>query len=471
MIWAFPYFKKERMITMYENYDDTKEKDDVVENSQYRYSSYQFTGGHIPEEPKKAPKKKSSFIRKAFASMALGLIFGLFTGTGIYAVNLFTANFSTNQTDITSTETQIGDQSANESDDANITLSNNEVENTEEATNALATKSTLTDVSGVAEAVMPTVVSITNMYTEKVDSFWGEQGEYQNEASGSGFIVGENDTELLIATNNHVVSDADTLSVQFIDGSTAEAQLKGAQSDVDLAVIAVSIEDLSEDTKSKIKVSTLGDSEDLKVGEPVIAIGNALGYGQSVTAGVISALNREVTVDDVTSELIQTDAAINPGNSGGALLNIDGEVIGINAVKYAASGVEGMGYAIPISTAQPIIDELMNRETKVKVAEEDSAYLGISGVDVTSDVAEMYSMPRGVYVAQVSEGTSAANGGIKKGDIITSFDGQTVQSMDELKRVLEYYAAGTVVDITVQQGSANGYVEKTVTVMLGKKVN
>ncbi|MDD3412730.1 MAG: trypsin-like peptidase domain-containing protein [Lachnospiraceae bacterium] len=460
---------------MYENYDDTKEQENVVENSQYRYSSYQFAGGHIPEEPKKTPKKKSSFIKKAFACMALGLIFGLFAGTGIYAVNLFTANFSTNQTDITSTAPQIGDQSVNESDktieEEKNTLSNNTVENTEEATNALATKSTLTDVSGVAEAVMPTVVSITNMYTEKVDSFWGEQGEYQNEASGSGFIVGENDTELLIATNNHVVSDADTLSVQFIDGSTAEAQLKGAQSDVDLAVIAVSIKDLSEDTKSKIKVSTLGDSEDLKVGEPVIAIGNALGYGQSVTAGVISALNREVTVDDVTSELIQTDAAINPGNSGGALLNIDGEVIGINAVKYAASGVEGMGYAIPISTAQPIIDELMNRETKVKVAEEDSAYLGISGVDVTSDVAEMYSMPKGVYVAQVSEGTSAANGGIKKGDIITSFDNQTVQSMDELKSILEYYAAGTVVDIKVQQASENGYVEKTVTVMLGKKVN
>ena len=440
---------------------------DTDENPQYRYSSYQFNNSHIPEEPKVKPKKKGYGFRKVFASIALGLLFGIFAGTGLYAVNLFTNAFGGAQ----SSQTGITQDADGQTGAATVSDNEQNADDESEPTNAIATKSVITDASGVADSCMPSIVSITNMFTETYDSFWGQQGEMQNEASGSGIIVGQNDEELLIATNNHVIAEADQLSIQFSDGTTAEAQVKGSEADVDLAVIAVKISDLSEDTLNSIKVATLGDSESLKVGEPAIAIGNALGYGQSVTTGVISALNREVTVDNVTNELIQTDAAINPGNSGGALLNINGEVIGINAVKYSSTGVEGMGYAIPISTAKPIIDELMQKETKSKVDAAESAYLGISGVDVTQDVAQMYGMPLGVYVAQVVEGSAAESAGIVKGDIITEFDGQSVSSMNELKGILEYYAAGQTVDIKIQEGSANGYQEKTITMILGKKTS
>lgn len=434
------------------------------ENPQYRYASYHVNRSYMPEEPKKTPKKKGGFVKKAAVCVSLGLLFGIFAGTGFYGVNLIadkvngvSGSSGSNQAAVEQTPV------------ATTSASQNNVSSGIERTSA--STAAVLDASGVAENVMPSVVAITNMYTQTVQSFWGQRGEYQNEASGSGIIVGESDSELLIATNNHVVSDADSLSVQFIDGSAAEAHLKGAQSDVDLAVIAVNLSDLSEETRNQIKVAVLGDSEQLKVGEPAIAIGNSLGYGQSVTSGVISALNREVTVDNVTNELIQTDAAINPGNSGGALLNINGEVIGINAVKYSSTGVEGMGYAIPISTAQPIIDELMNRETKTKVAEADGAYLGISGIDVTAEVSNAYGMPIGIYVAQVVEGSSAANAGIGRGCIITRFDGQSVRSMDELKDLMQYYAAGTTVNVTIQQGSAEGYVEKEVSVTLGRKTS
>lgn len=436
---------------------------------QEKYASYQMNMGHIPEEPKKTPKKKGGFFKKAVACVSLGLLFGVFAGTGLYAVNLITGAADGITKQETSTEVSDIEQTMPAVQEDN-TAAKDETADLGEATPAVATKTTVTDASGVADAVMPSVVSITNMYTQTY-SFWGQQGESQGEASGSGIIVGENDSELLIATNNHVVDGADQLSVQFIDGKTVDAQLKGAQSNVDLAVIAVPLEDIEQDTKDAIKVATLGDSAHLKVGEPAIAIGNSLGYGQSVTTGVISALNREVTVDNVTNELIQTDAAINPGNSGGALLNINGEVIGINAVKYSASGVEGMGYAIPISTAQPIIDELMNRETRTKVDAAEGAYLGISGIDVTQEVSKKYGMPLGVYIAQVYEGTAAENSGLVKGDIITEFDGQSVTSMEELKEMMEYYAAGTVVDVKIQQGSPDGYTEKTVTIMLGKKTS
>lgn len=433
------------------------------ENPQYRYTSYQVNRPYIPQEPPKKPKKKGGFVKKAALCTSLGLLFGLFAGTGFYGVNLVADRINS------LTEEEVPEEKAKVA--TTTTSQNSAAVAAVGAENAIATKTTVIDASEVAEAVMPSVVSITNMYTQTVESFWGQRGEYQNEASGSGIIVGESDSELLIATNNHVVSDADMLSIQFIDGTTAEAQLKGAQSDVDLAVIAVNLEELSAETRDTIKVAVLGDSSGLRVGEPAIAIGNSLGYGQSVTTGVISALNREVTVDNVTNELIQTDAAINPGNSGGALLNMNGEVIGINAVKYSSTGVEGMGYAIPISTAQPIIDDLMNRETKNKVAEAESAYLGISGLDVTAEVSGAYGMPLGVYVSQVVEESAAESAGIVKGDIITAFDGQTVKSMEELKDLMQYYAAGTVVDVTVQQGSANGYVEKTVSVELGRKTS
>lgn len=438
------------------------------ENPQYRYASYQVNRSYVPEEPKKSPKKKGGFVKKAAVCVSLGLLFGIFAGTGFYGVNLIADKVngvtgSTNQNQNTESQKPVTTTTA--SQNSVLSYSGSGVEN------AVMAKASVLDASDVAENVMPSVVSITNMYTQTIQSFWGQRGEYQNESSGSGIIVGENDSELLIATNNHVVSDSDSLSVQFIDGSVAEAQLKGAQSDVDLAVIAVDLNDLSAETKSQIKVAVLGDSEQLKVGEPAIAIGNSLGYGQSVTSGVISALNREVTVDNVTNELIQTDAAINPGNSGGALLNINGEVIGINAVKYSSAEVEGMGYAIPISTAQPIIDELMNRETKKKVAEADGSYLGISGIDVTAEVSNAYGMPIGIYVAQVVEGSAAANAGIARGCIITSFDGQSVRAMSELQDLMQYYAAGTTVDVTIQQGSADGYVEKNISVTLGRKTS
>lgn len=351
-----------------------------------------------------------------------------------------------------------------------------EPSNTEEPnnniTNALTTESihqSITDVSGVVEKAMPTLVSITNLSTQEMRDFWGRTGRIENESSGSGIIVGQNESELLVVTNNHVISDAQTLTVQFIDSSIAEAQLKGSNSSVDLAVIAVPLSSISEQTKAMIAVANLGDSNSLRVGEAVIAIGNSLGYGQSVTTGVVSALNREVTVDNITNELIQTDAAINPGNSGGALLNVKGELIGINSIKFAASEVEGMGYAIPISSAKPIIDELMNKTTKVRVGENDSSYLGVSGLSVTKQISEAYNMPVGFYINEVYQGSAADNAGIKRGDIITAFDGESVTSQEDLTDLMQYYAAGTTVSVTVQSGVGGFYEEREVTVVLGRK--
>ena len=277
----------------------------------------------------------------------------------------------------------------------------------------------------------------------------------------------------MIVTNYHVVADADTLKVQFINESVADAQVKGADSNMDLAVIAVRLDTLDADTKNAISLAKLGDSDSLKVGEPAIAIGNALGYGQSVTTGVISALDRQIEISEdgsTTGNLIQTDAAINPGNSGGALLNVKGEVIGINSNKIGGSAIEGMGYAIPISSAEPIIENLMLRETKDKVAEENKGYLGISGINVTSDVANMYGMPQGVYVTQVYEGTAAADAGMLNGDIITGFEGSGVGSMEDLQGYLEYYEKGESVEVTVMRTSGGEYKETVLTVVLGEAV-
>ena len=319
----------------------------------------------------------------------------------------------------------------------------------------------VTDVTEVVKTAMPCVVSITNLYTDT--DWYGEST--QEEASGSGIIVGETDDELLIVTNYHVIEGCDELSVQFIDDSEVLAYVKGTDSDNDLAVITVFLEDIEEKTKEQIAIATLGDSDALQVGEPAIAIGNSLGYGQSVTTGVISALNREIVIDDNTSYLIQTDAAINPGNSGGALLNVKGEVIGINSNKIANYVIEGMGYAIPITTAKPIIEELMQHETRKKVSDSERSFLGISGTDVTSDVSETYDMPKGVYVAQVLENCA----GLLKGDIITAFDGDTISSMSQLQGILEYYAAGSAVELTIMRHEAGSYQEQKVTVTLGAK--
>lgn len=326
----------------------------------------------------------------------------------------------------------------------------------------------VTDVTNVVEEVMPSVVSITNT-SVITQSFWGQQFQSENQSSGSGIIVGENDTELLIVTNNHVISDSTELKIQFIDGSIADAKVKGTDANMDLAVIAVPLEALDSTTISNISIAVLGDSESLKVGEPAIAIGNALGYGQSVTTGVISALNRQIAMSEdgsTTGTLIQTDAAINPGNSGGALLNVRGEVVGINSNKIGGSTIEGMGYAIPISNAKPIIEELMNRETKDKVDAAKKGYLGISGLNVTIDVSTMYGMPEGVYVAQVYNG-GAYEAGIMKGDIITAFDGSSVRTMEDLQGYLDYYEIGEQVTVTIQRPNAGGYIEQKLVVTLG----
>ncbi len=327
------------------------------------------------------------------------------------------------------------------------------------------------DVSEVVKEVMPAIVSINNHYAETM-SWFGQQYVNEADASGSGIIVGQNDTELLIATNYHVISDTEGLTVQFVEGSEAEAAVKGTDAKMDLAVIAVKIDDIDKAALNEIAVATLGDSDSLVVGEPAIAIGNSLGYGQSVTTGVISALDRTIELSDgADGTFIQTDAAINPGNSGGALLNMKGEVIGINSNKIGGSAIEGMGYAIPISAASPIIAELMLKETKNKVAEDERGYLGISGITVTEYVIEAYDMPEGVYISQVYENTAAAAAGLRKGDIITAFDGERITSMDELQRELEFHAMGDTVDVTVMSVGIQGYAEMTVQLTLGKIEN
>lgn len=330
----------------------------------------------------------------------------------------------------------------------------------------------VTDVTQVVENVMPSVVSVYNNFTQTTQDFFGQTYAQEGTSTGSGIIISEDkdNNELLIATNNHVVEDADSLEVQFIDESTAEAKIKGTDAGNDLAVIAVSLKDIDSDTLNQIKVATLGDSDELKIGEPVVAIGNALGYGQSVTTGVVSALDRELQVENVSGTFIQTDAAINPGNSGGPLVDLNGNVIGINSSKIGGEKVDSMGFAIPISRAVPIIEDLMNQKTKETVAEEDRGYLGISGVSVTSQVASAYDMPEGVYVAQIIDGGGAADSDLQKGDIITAIEGSSVTDMEALQKQLTYYAAGDKIKLTVERQNGSGsYEEQTVEVTLGDK--
>lgn len=322
-------------------------------------------------------------------------------------------------------------------------------------------------VAQIAEQCKSSVVAITNQSVQEVQTMFGTM-QLQSTGSGSGVIIGKNDTELLIATNNHVVSGAESLTVCFNDDKDAvfDAKIKGTDADNDLAVIAIKLSDISEDVLNSISVATLGDSTQMEVGDQVVAIGNALGFGQSVTSGVISALDREVTIDDTTATLMQTDAAINPGNSGGALFNMKGEVIGINSAKYASDQVEGMGFAIPMAKAQGIIENLMNQETRDKLTS-DYGFLNITGQDVSSDVAEMYGIPEGVYVSGTTDGGAAANAGIQKGDIITKLGNTTITSISQLKEELQYYKAGETVEITLQRNTDNkGYQEQTVKVTL-----
>ena len=326
-----------------------------------------------------------------------------------------------------------------------------------------------TVVADVAENVMPAIVSVFNKYTEEAQ-FFGHPYTQENESTGSGIIIGESDGEILIVTNNHVVEGADSLSVQFIDEENCQAALKGTNAASDLAVIAVKLSDLSDQTKNSIAIAGLGDSNSLRIGEQVIAIGNALGYGQSVTVGYVSALNREFSEEDgITGTFIQTDAAINPGNSGGALLNAEGKVVGINSNKIGGNAIEGMGFAIPISKAIPIIDDLKMQESKTKVAEEERGVLGIRGISVTSDVASAYNMPVGAYVEEVIEGSGAADSNLVKGDVIIAVNGTEVTSMESLATQLSYYSAGTEVTLTIKHPVDGGdYEEREVKVVLSK---
>ena len=327
-----------------------------------------------------------------------------------------------------------------------------------------------TELTKVVNKVMPSIVSVYNDFTEEVQTFYGETFTRQGESTGSGIIIGKTDSELLIVTNNHVVEGADHLRVLFIDQETCDAEIKGTDPSNDLAVIAVSLDNIKDTTRDQIKVATLGSSDSLKIGEDVIAIGNALGYGQSVTTGIVSANNREINDDTITGTFIQTDAAINPGNSGGALVNINGHVIGINSSKIGGNAVEGMGFAIPISRAIPIIGELMNHETLSKVDESEQGTIGISGATVTADVSKAYKMPQGVFVAQILENGGAAGSDLREGDIITAINDQSVSSMEELQRQLQYYRAGTEVTLKVQRQDGNGtYAETLVKVTLGTR--
>ena len=328
-------------------------------------------------------------------------------------------------------------------------------------------------VTEVAKGAMPSVVAITNMmrYQENGFSIFGEiQRETELPASGSGVIVGQNDTELLIATNNHVIQDSNSLTVSFIDESTATAQVKGTDATVDLALVSVKLSDISPETREKIKAVQIGSSDDMEVGDQVVAIGNALGYGQSVTTGIISAKNRDVqTKDGVSKGLIQTDAAINPGNSGGALLNMKGELIGINVAKYADTNVEGMGYSIPSSAAESILSSLSTLTTRDKVPEAEQGVLGVQVKDIDAQTAESFAMPKGIYIFKVLENTGADNSRIQERDIITKLDGQGVYTTADLKALLSKYRAGEEVKLTVMRQDGSGkYNEVEATVILGR---
>lgn len=425
------------------------------------------------KDKKKKEKKPNSFLKKAAVCLSLGLLFGIFAGTGMFAVQAVTGAVIGNKTvEVTESDRVIlededeGNTAGTQTDDT-AKAGEETVQSGIRETDNIST--IVADVSQVVKEVMPAIVSINNHYTERM-SYFGQTMTSEADASGSGIIVGQNDTELLIVSNYHVIADSDELTVQFVEGSEARASIKGTDPDMDLAVIAVPIGDVNSSTLQEIAVATLGNSDTLTVGEPAIAIGNSLGYGQSVTTGVISALNRSIQLSDGTDgTFIQTDAAINPGNSGGALLNMKGEVVGINSNKIGGSAVEGMGYAIPISAASPIIAELMLKETKNKVAEEERGYLGISGISVTQEVSAAYGMPEGVYISQVYENTAAAAAGLRKGDIIVEFGGDKISSMDILQKELEFYAKGDVVDVTVMSPGVGGYESRTVELTLGNK--
>lgn len=451
---------------------------------QPRYEHYQFheEQGTVlkPSGPSGHRRNQNSFQKKAGATIALAVIFGLVAAAVFQAANFAADRFlNTGKSSVQIKTTDSVDLQETASDDSTADKVLSDSENG--------------TVAAVAQASMPSVVAITTVSVQEIPSFFGYSShQYKSASTGSGIIVGDNDDELLIATNNHVVDGATTLSVCFIGDDVANAEtetvnagdngdlnvedavsakIKGTDADNDLAVVAVKKSDIPEDTLNQIKIAQIGSSDDLAVGQQVVAIGNALGYGQSVTSGWISALNRTISTDDGTNStgLIQTDAAINPGNSGGALLNMKGELIGINSAKYADSAVEGMGYAIPISKAKPILEELMNRETREKVDSSKKGYLGVSLASLTTEAIEMYNMPTGAFVRSVEDDSPAQEAGICKGDIIVKFDGQKVSDGDDLLDKLQYYKSGEKIEAVIARATNGEYEENTIELTLGTR--
>lgn len=452
---------------MYENEIYGGSASEMQGNNMPQFSGMNVQTSQLPQTtpPPNSPQKSGGIFQKIILSISLGLFFGIFAGVGFFAVQQGMG--------LTKEETQ---QVSKDGWDENTPQTQNKedgddyvADNQSQNLPVSYTYVVSSDVSDVVDEVMPAMVSIINNYTEK-SSFWGKYYSHNYTASGSGIIVGKNETELLVVSNNHVISDANTLEVTFIDGTEAEAYIKGADKDMDLAVIAIPLSDLSEETLSAIHVATLGDSDSLRLGEPVIAIGNALGYGQSVTNGIVSALDREVEFSDGSvGTFIQTNAAINPGNSGGALLNIKGEVIGINSSKYMDVEVEGMGYAIPITSASPIVANLIENQTKEKVADKDKGYLGIEYEEMSSQYSTMFNIPQGIYVKSVEKGSAAEKAGIRQGDIIVKFDDERITTKEDLQEVMQYYEAGDTVMLTVMRPEDGEYVSHEMEVVLGRR--
>ena len=419
----------------------------------------QFSAVPQPQDHKKKAKKPMSSAKKWGMTLAMAACFGLVAGgvfIGTAAVGTKVIGTATEQKQEVTIPTTTTTTAADSSDTSDTVKATGEM-----------------SVKDVASSAMPSLVAISTTTVEEVETFFGTTSQ-EVPASGTGVIVGQNDDELLIATNNHVVSGATSLSVSFIDDETVEGQIKGTDADNDLAVVAVKLSDIKDETKSQIKIAVMGNSDDLEVGDQVVAIGNALGTGQSLTSGYISAKDRTISSQDestgetITSEgLIQTDAAINPGNSGGALLNMNGEVIGINSAKLASTEVEGMGYAIPISRVSDIIENLMNEQTRTKVAAEDQGTIGIKCLDVSSQIQQAYNMPAGIYISEVTSGGAAENAGLKSGYVLTSFDGHSITSTSELKSLLQYYSAGETIEVEVQVPDNGSYETKTFSLTLG----
>lgn len=457
---------------MLNNYDfNHTENNNEMENETNTYQPLTPSGSH--NNNKKNPKNSKKLAKKIGAITLSAVLFGSVAAGSFQAVNYFSP--------VSKTTNSSSQTSKSNSSSASLLKTT--------TTSDSSNKGSL-DVSDITTSAMPSIVAITNKSVQEVQDYFSQfgfrgQGQTQTqetESQGSGIIIGKNDTELLMVTNNHVVKGADTLSVCFIDNKVYEANVKGTDAENDLAVIAVPLDSISDDTMSQIAVASIGDSDSLKVGEQVVAIGNALGYGQSVTTGIVSAVNRALSNnssdtqdsnsssdDSSSATYIQTDAAINPGNSGGALLNMNGEVIGINSAKLASTEVEGMGYAIPISRVSDIIDNLMNQTTRTKVDSDKQGTIGIKGINVTSDVQEKYNLPEGIYVSEVTSGSAAEKAGITSGSVITKFDGKSVTDIESLQDLLQYYKAGETVELTLQVPDSDSYKEKTVSISLGSK--